>query len=242
MKLEGSIVIVTGAGRGLGKTFAEILSKEGCKTIICSRNEKELQETQKGIAASGGKCEYFVVDVSKPAEVGKFVDDVISSHGRIDVLINNAGWCHDQKPIEKITDLEYHRSFQANVDSVFYFLRKIIPMMKKQGSGVIINISSGAGLYGRSGLSMYAASKAALNNITVSVSKEVENTSVACVALCLMGGFNTPMRTEIFGKEDAESRKDPKIIAGYIKDMLLGKIPFKNGNILEVPPKPEVVR
>lgn len=235
MKLDNKIVVVTGAGRGIGRIIAITMASEGAKVIICSRNKKELESVKKEIEYGQGNCDYFVLDVANKKHIESFINSVIASYGRVDAIINNAGWSHKEKNIEEITDEEYKKTIRTNVDSVFYIIRKVMPSMRKQNNGFIINISSSTGKQGRAGLSAYAASKFAVHGFTESVAKELDGTNVKCITLCLMGGFNTPLREELFGKEDAKKQKNPLVVAEVIREILVGKLKVPTGASLVVP-------
>ena len=235
MRDGNKVVVINGGGRGIGREIAKSLAKENATVIICSRTKNELKSVRDEIVSNGGVCEYFVVDVTKKTQVENFIKSVATSYGKIDVLINNAGWCHKEKPVEEITDYDYEKCIETNVHSVFYFMRKVVPIMKEKNSGMIINISSGAGRTGRHALSIYSASKFALHGLAESVSKELQNTNISCITLVLMGGFNTKLRGEIFGEADAQKQKDPKIVADVVKDIFLDKLKVPNGKYLIVP-------
>lgn len=228
--LKGSVVIITGASRGLGAAFAEALAAEGAKVVICARDKSGLDSVCESIEKKGGVCSRFAVDVTSSSEVSGFVSKVVKAHGRIDVLVNNAGAVHKFSPVEKITDEEYVQCMRTNVDSIFHFLKAVIPHMKKRNSGIIVNVSSGAGKRAHAGLSVYAASKFAVEAFTQAVARELEEegSSVGCIALC-PGGVNTGMRAAVFGKEDAEKQQSPESVAAVLKDVLLGKVKVPNG-------------
>ena len=213
--------------------MAKVLAKENNKIIICSRNEKELDTVRGEVSKAGGMCEFYTADVTKKNDVEVFVDNIMNSHGRVDVLINNAGWSNEKKLVENISDEEYEKSFRTNVDSVFYFLRKVVPLMKRKNEGMIINISSGAGKGGHPGLSVYSASKFAVHGFTQSVARELEGTNVRCIAIC-PGGMNTEMRAKIFGKEDAEKQQSPESVAEIVRDVILGVIQVPNGGDVQI--------
>ena len=100
MKLRGAVVVVTGASRGLGAVFAETLAAEGAKVVICARDKSGLDSVCKSIEKKGGVCSSYVVDVTSSSEVSGFVSKVVKAHGRIDVLVNNAGAVHKFSPVE----------------------------------------------------------------------------------------------------------------------------------------------
>ncbi len=230
VKLKGSVVVITGASRGLGAAFAEALAAEGAKVVTCARDKAGLTAVCKKIEKKGGSCSSHVVDVTSAAEVSGFVSKVIKLHGRIDVLVNNAGAVHKFSPVEKISEEEYVACMRTNVDSIFYFLKAVIPHMKKHNSGVIVNVSSGAGKRAHANLSVYAASKFAVEAFTQAVARELEGegSAVGCISLC-PSGINTGMRTAVFGKEDAEKQQSPESVAAVLNDVLLGKVKVPNG-------------
>jgi len=230
VKLKGSVVVITGASRGLGAAFAEALAAEGAKVVICARDKAGIIAVCKKTEKKGGSCSSYVVDVTSAAEVSGFVSNVIKAQGRIDVLINNAGAVHKFGPVEKISEEEYAACMRTNVDSIFYFLKVVVPLMKGQNSGTIVNVSSGAGKRAHANLSVYAASKFAVEAFTQAVARELEekNSAVGCIALC-PSGINTGMRAAVFGKEDADKQQSPESVAEVLKDVLLGEVKVPNG-------------
>ena len=226
--MKGKIAVITGGGKGLGKELAKLFSAEGSTVVICSRSANDLKNVCNEIVGAGGKCEYFVVDVTSKQQVDKFIDKVLSSHGRIDVLVNNAGYATKWKGIEQNTEEEFETCFRTNVYSIFYFLKKIVPIMRGQNSGAIVNISSMAGKRGIPNLAAYCASKFAVVGLTQSVAKELKDTDALCISVC-PGGMSTEMRAKIFGVEDAEKQQSPQYVANVIKDVLLGRIKVPNG-------------
>ena len=221
------------------------MSSEGGRIIICSRNKNDLEDVRNEIVKNGGKCEYHVVDILNKKQVDKFVDNVIDSHNKIDVLINNAGYVNELENTENVTEEEFERCMKTNIYSVFYFLKKVIPIMRKQDSGIIVNIASIAGKRGVPTLSSYSASKFAVIGLTQSVGKELKNTNVICIAVC-PGGMNTEMRAKVFGPRDAKKQQDPKFVANVVRDIIIGKIKVPNagdisirhGKIIAIDPAP----
>jgi len=239
--LREKIAIVTGASRGLGLAIAKQFAGEGATTVICS-NSKEIERACSEIKGFGGNCEGFVVDVSKEKSVDDFINKIIKKYGRADILVNNAGWAGDKKaPIEKWDIDDYRKIMATNADSVFYFLRKIAPVFKKQKSGLIINISSGAGKRGHGELAAYSASKFAVMGLTQSVAWELEGSGAKCVAVC-PAGINTDMREKLFGNEDSARQQSPEALAKIISQIATGEIEIsnggdifvKNGQVLEI--------
>lgn len=230
VNLKGSVVVITGASRGLGAAFADALAAEGAIVAVCARTKSMLDSVCSSIVTKGGKCHAVVVDVTNSAEVNAFVAGVMKRFGKIDVLVNNAGAVHKFRNVEKISDGEYALCMRTNIDSVFYFLRAMVPVMKKQNNGIIVNISSFAGKRAHANLSVYAASKFAVEAFTQAVARELEGESsaVGCIALC-PSGINTGMRAAVFGKEDAAKQQSPDSVAAVLRDVLVGKVKVPNG-------------
>jgi NAD(P)-dependent dehydrogenase (short-subunit alcohol dehydrogenase family) len=228
MELKDKIVVVTGASRGLGAAIAEILAASGAKVVMCARSKSDLDAVTKIISSSGGVCESQVVDVTKSSEVEKFIAATVKKHKAIDVLVNNAGAVTPIKNAELVSYDEYRTCMQANVDSVFYFIKNVLPVMRQQNSGLVVNVSSGAGKRAHPGISVYSASKFAVEGLTQAVARELEQTGIKCFAL-VPAGINTGMRAALFGKGDAERQQSPVAVAGILKDIILGKIAVPNG-------------
>ena len=163
MRLDGKIILITGGSRGIGKSIAELFTKEGAKVIITSKNETALKKTAKEL----GNIFYVKGDITKKIDVNNVVKKIIKKFGRIDVLINNAGVFPKFKKLHNISENEWKEVIDINLNGQYRFTKAVIPFMMKNG-GSIINMSSDAGL--RSFENFYAdaytASKAALVMLT----------------------------------------------------------------------------
>lgn len=222
MDLNGTVVIVTGASRGLGAAFAEVLGVSGAVLAVCARDAAGLDSACK----HAKECYAEAVDVADYERVNSFVAAVVKKFGRIDVLVNNAGAIHPRKNVEELSNEDYKSCMATNVDGAFYFAKAVLPVMRRQNSGVIVNISSGAGKRAHGGLSAYSMSKFAVEGLTQSVALEVEKTGIKCFALC-PGGINTPMRQAVFG--DAAQKQSPSAVAGLLREILEEKVSVPNG-------------
>lgn len=228
MPLKDKIAVITGASQGLGKAIAESLGKRGAVCAICSNGKEGILSAEKELLGQNLRAKAYEVDVAKMGEVAKFVKAVMEEYGRIDILVNNAGWSGTKKPLEETPEEEYRKTMATNADSVFYFLHEVVPVMRAQGSGKIINIASGAAKRGHGKLAAYSASKFAVLGFTQSVAWELEGSGIDCFAVC-PAGINTKMRSEMFGEEDASRQQSPGSVAEIIADAIEGKTKVPNG-------------
>jgi len=209
---NNKVAIISGASRGLGAITSAKLNTLNWNLGLCAR-------THPGI--DGGNVLAKIVDVSYEHEVKQFVEDVYRKFGRIDALVNDAGFRHPMMYLEQMSKQIFQRSFNVNVLGPFYFMREVIPIMRKQNSGIIINVSSNAGINPNSKLPAYSASKAALISLTKAVEKELSETNIKCTFIT-PGAMNTRMRQEVVG--DAELHESPDRIADEIVEMIVGEL------------------
>jgi NAD(P)-dependent dehydrogenase (short-subunit alcohol dehydrogenase family) len=168
-RVAGKVALVTGAASGIGRACAEVLAREGAVVVLTDLQAGE--EVAAGIRAKGGKASFHRHDVTDEARWNVIVSDVAKQHGRLDVLVNNAGIA----VAGLVTDLtldQWRHQMAVNVDGVFLGVKCALPLMRKTGKGSIINISSIAGLRGAANLSAYCASKGAVRLFTKSVALE----------------------------------------------------------------------
>ena len=165
MRLQDKVAIITGGGTGIGKGIALLFAQEGAKVVVSGRRMEPLSQTVIEIEKAGGKAIAISADVSKADEVQQLVNQTLSSFGKIDILINNAGVYipHDALTL---TDQEWDMTMSVDLTGVWYTVKAVIPHMLKQGQGKIINISSIAGLIGFEQSPAYCAAKGAVINLT----------------------------------------------------------------------------
>jgi 3-oxoacyl-[acyl-carrier protein] reductase len=198
--LQNKVVIVTGAGSGLGKETAISLAKSGAKVAICGRRAHKLAAVEEIISASGqGEVLAIAADVSVESDVKMFIQAVFSKFGRIDVLINNAA-VFQQYDVADMSLDTWNVHIDNNITSVFLAMREVLPIMRKQKLGKVINITSGLAREGAAGFGAYSASKAAVESLTYSVDDEEYKNGIRAYA------FNPGvMKTELqaFGDDPA---------------------------------------
>ena len=173
--MEGRVVIVTGAGQGIGRAFAKAISAAGGTSIIAERNLEQALATAEEIHDEGGKAEVVETDVSSPDLVQSLASQVQDKHGRIDVLINNAAIFStlEMRSFDKIPLDEWEHVLKVNVTGPFLCARAVLPAMRNAKWGRIINIASGAVTLGRPNYLHYIASKGALEGMTKSMAREL---------------------------------------------------------------------
>lgn len=173
MKLNGSVAIVTGAGRGIGSAIALELAAAGVIVVVnYASNSVKAEEIIKQVIAAGGKGMSIQADVSQASEVDRLVRMTIDEYGKIDILVNNAGVARDNLLL-RMKETDWDTVLDINLKSVFLCTKAVCKGMLKQRSGVIINISSVVGISGNAGQANYAAAKAGIFGFTKSMAKEL---------------------------------------------------------------------
>jgi len=163
--LAGKVALITGASSGIGKESSKIFAMAGCKVVISSRNLENLNRVADEIKTYNPNVLVVRADVSDFGEIDNLVEQTLKSYGRIDILMNNAGfgiygWFH-QTPFEEI-----ERIMRVNFLGAVYLMHKVLPLMIEQGGGTVVNVSSVVGKRGVSGMGIYSASKFALTGLT----------------------------------------------------------------------------
>lgn len=181
--LDGKVVLVTGASRGIGRGIAHEVAAQGALAILAARDEGRLGEVLAEIQAKGGRAEALRMDVSERASIDAGLARILETHGRLDGLVNNAGITRDTLLLRmKIED--WDDVLRTNLTGVFHLTQAVLKPMLRQRSGRIVNITSVVGLTGNAGQANYAAAKAGLVGFTKSVAREVASRSISvnCVA------------------------------------------------------------
>jgi 3-oxoacyl-[acyl-carrier protein] reductase len=171
--LNGKVVIVTGAARGIGAGITAAFVREGSTTIALDVLEGDLAQTAEVIAQGSGGGSVYACDVRDGARVDDIVTDVVARFGRVDVLVNNAGVVAGGELVEELDDATWDRVFDVNMKGIFHLCKAVIPVMKAQHSGRIINSSSFAAISPLVGGALYAASKSAVTQFTRTLAGEL---------------------------------------------------------------------
>ncbi len=174
MDVRNKVVIITGASSGIGLATAKLLAKHGAKLALVSRSKEKLKELSRELPSSLA----IPADMTKIVEIKRMIEQTEAHFGRIDILINNAGQGYDA-PVEKIDVDIFHYIFDLNVVGPLVAMQGVIPLMKSQGEGAIINISSGTALMHLPGMSAYASTKRALADISLTAREELKEDNIA---------------------------------------------------------------
>jgi NAD(P)-dependent dehydrogenase (short-subunit alcohol dehydrogenase family) len=172
MSLKEKVAFITGGGRGLGRSIALAMAREGAHVLIMSRTARELREVTSLIRVSGGKGHYCEGDVSNPEHVSRGVDEAVREYGGLDILVNNAAVVGPARFLEDTDEAAWQKAINTNLYGVFLGCRAAGLVMKKRGSGKIINISSGLGQMAFPRFCAYAVSKAGVIQMTRSLAEE----------------------------------------------------------------------
>ncbi|NQT79799.1 MAG: SDR family oxidoreductase [Candidatus Aminicenantes bacterium] len=193
--------LITGGSRGIGRATALLFARAGCDVAISFQKQKEAAEkVREKIEKIGSECLVFQADISQKKDVNLMIEELIKKWARIDILVNNAGiWTYGE--MGSMSEEVWAETMKINLDGVFFTCNVVVPFMKKEKRGWIINVSSTAAIRGESFHSHYAASKGAVVSLTKSLASELApyNILVNCVA---PGWVETDMCSEVFENPD----------------------------------------
>jgi 3-oxoacyl-[acyl-carrier protein] reductase len=242
-KLEGKVALITGSGRGIGRSIALKLASEGARIVVNDLDPEPAQETAQAIRAAGGAAVLCVGNVTAPDFAERFINTAVSEYQGIDIIVNNAGYTWDNV-IQKMTDEQWYAIIDCHLTAPFRILRAAQPVIRslskadaQAGRRVVrkvVNISSAAGLFGNAGQSNYSTAKAGIVGLTQTLAKEWGrmNVTVNCVAY---GFIKTRLTSSAAGESTANiDGRDIKVgINPDLLTMLERSIPLGRGGTTE---------
>ncbi|MSQ65519.1 MAG: glucose 1-dehydrogenase [Limnohabitans sp.] len=213
-QLNNKISIVTGAGGGFGEGIAKAYVHEGARVIVADINGEAAARVA---AALGAKASAFTCDVSRADQVQALVAHCVKTFGIPDIVVNNAGTTHKNRPMLEVDEAMFDKVFAVNVKSIFHMTHAVLPLMRQQKRGVILNIGSTAGIRPRPGLSWYNASKGAVNVLSKSMAVELGPENIRVNAVCPVMGV-TGLFEDFMGLPDT-----PENRAKFMSTIPLGR-------------------
>lgn len=213
-QLEGKIAIVTGGAAGFGEGIVRQFVAQGARVVIGDL------DTAKGQALAldlGGATHFFRCDVSSRGDIGGLVEACVSTFGVPDIVVNNAGTTHENRPMLEVDEKTFDRMFAVNVKSIFHMTHAVVPLMREKKKGVILNVGSTAGIRPRPGLAWYNSSKGAVNLLSKSMAVELGPDGIRVNAICPVIG-ETAMTEKLMGVKDT-----PENRARFLATIPLGR-------------------
>jgi 3-oxoacyl-[acyl-carrier protein] reductase len=205
MRLKDKVAIITGAGSGFGEGMATRFAAEGARIVVNDIDVTNGERVAAAIRATGADAIFRHADVAKTAEVGALVGAALESFGRVDIMVNNAGYTHRNQSMLTVGEDAFDRIFAVNVKAIYLAALAVVPIFRRQGGGVILNTASTAGLRPRPGLTVYNASKGAAITMTKSMAVEFAPDRIRVNCLCPVAG-ETAMLADFMGGDTPENR------------------------------------
>jgi len=212
MRLQNKVAIVTGAGSGFGEGIAKRFAEEGAKVIVADISREGGDRVVSDIVAAGGSAHFVAANVALGEDVAALLQTTLATYGKLDIVVNNAGTTHRNKPLLEITEAEFDKVFAVNVKSIFLTAQHIVPYFRTQGGGVFVNIASTAAIRPRPGLVWYNATKGAVITASKAMAAELgpDNIRVNCVNPVIGA---TGLVSEFMGMPDTPENR-VKFLAG----------------------------
>ncbi len=241
MRLDGKVALITGAGSGIGRGIAATFAREGARVALA---DVDVDGAKSAARAIGNNAIALACDVSRKADIDAAVSATVAAFGGLDILVNNAGITHINKPMLEIGEEEFDRTFAVNVKGVFLGCQAVVPLFRRNGGGLIINIGSTAGLRPRPGIAAYAATKGAVHTLTKGLAAELAGDRIRVCAIAPVA-TETPLLPSFLGPT-------PGMLDRFIATIPLGRLAqvqdvanaalflasdeaaFMTGNIVEV--------
>ena len=215
MRLTDKTALVTGAASGFGREIARRFAAEGARVGVLDRDEAGARAVADEIGAAALA---LTADVADGDQVAGAVRDTIGAFGRLDIVVNNAGWSHPNRPLLEVDHESFRKLFAVNVDSIFHMTHAVLGHWREAGGGVMLNVGSTAAIRPRPGLTWYNSSKGAVHVMTKSLAVELAPDNVRVCALAPVMG-ETGMLETFMGREDT-----PETRAKFVSTIPMGRL------------------
>lgn len=240
MRLKNKVAIITGSGKGIGKSTALKFAEEGAKVVLCDVDDASLNETLEELNKISGNHSSYNVDITNKNAVNEMVDKVNKQYGKIDILVNNAGIIMDSQ-LHKMGEDKFDKVIDVNLKGTFNCAQSVVSIMREQESGVILNASSIVGLYGNFGQTNYAASKFGVIGMTKTWAKELGRKGIRTNVVC--PGFVKTSIIEVMPEKVISSMEkkvalgrlgEPEEIANVYAFLASDEASYVNGAVIDV--------
>ncbi len=218
MRLADKVAVVTGAASGFGAGIATRFAEEGARIVAADINGDGAAQIVEDIRNAGGTAVAVTADVSKGDEMAKIIAAAVDEFGALDVVVNNAGTTHKNRPMLEVDEATYDRVFAVNVKSVYHSAIHAVPVFRRQGRGSFINIASTAGIRPRPGLTWYAATKGAVITMTKSMAVELAPDNIRANAINPVVSATGLLKDFLPGEDTPETR------AKFVATIPLGRM------------------
>ena len=234
MQLAGKIALITGASRGIGAAVAKRFAAEGAQVILTARTVGGLEEVDDAIRGFSNPATIVPLDLRQGEKIDALGAEIYRRHGRLDILVGNAAMLGSLSPLAHASPVEFEDLFRVNVTANYRLLRALDPLLRKSDAGRVLMVTSGAAAAALAYWGPYAASKAALEHLTLTYAAENSQTAIRA-NLIDPGAVRTRMRAQAFPGENPESLPAPEEITDLFVDLAGAKAP--QGKIIRVSPK-----
>jgi 3-oxoacyl-[acyl-carrier protein] reductase len=217
-RLFNQVAVITGGASGFGACMAEVFVAQGAKVVIADTNAGLGEKLAASLKAAGHDAWFCLTDVTRAADMDRLIQETVNRHGRLDIMVNNAGISHPNQPMLQVSEAMFDRIFQVNVKSIYYSAMYCVPIFRRQRQGCFINIGSTAAVRPRPGLTWYNGSKGAVVLITKSMAVELapDNIRVNAINPAIA---ETPLLTTFMGGNDT-----PENRARFTASIPLGRL------------------
>lgn len=221
--LQGKVVLVTGASQGIGKAIAAAFAAEGSRVVLTARHQPELEQAVQEIRQRGGEALALAADVTSASDVQRLAQHALERLGTVHVLVNNAGGVEGAAQFEELSDEDWISVFQLNVLSTVRLTRAMLPSMQQQKWGRIVNIASDSGIQPDPFAPHYNAAKAAVINLTKSLSKAYGRDGIL-INTVSPGFTKTPLQEQFFAAQAQERGETPQqAVQAFLRRFELGR-------------------